>query len=57
VCYQIESHDFDVEHLLQNGDESVNFQNTDPYVATAYLQDGVVNKVTIEAHSAKGNQS
>lgn len=57
MCYQIESHDFDVEHLLQNDDESVNFQNTDPYVATAYLQDGVVNKVTFEAHSAKGNQS
>jgi hypothetical protein len=56
VCYQIEGQDFDVEHLLQKGEESVIFQNITPYVGTTHLKDGVVNKITIEARPRQSGQ-
>lgn len=56
ICYSIENEEFDVEHVTVNGEESVIFQNIGSYSGTAYLKDGMVNKISIEEFPAKAGK-
>lgn len=57
VCYQIESEMFDIEHVCENGEESITFQNIEPYTGTATFKNGKVHKISIAEHPSKGDKS
>ena len=53
MCHQIDGQDFDIEHSLQDGEESVVFGNIGPYVGTVHFKGGKVNKIIVESHPAR----
>ncbi len=53
IVYQIEDQIFDIEHVRENGEDLVTFQNIEPYVGSAYIKNGVINKIIISEHPSK----
>lgn len=56
VCHQIEGQDFDVEHIMDNGEESVVFGNIGAMARTVSLKGGRVNEVSISAAPANSEK-
>ena len=56
VCHQIEGQDFDIEHIMENGEESVVFGNIGAMAGTVSLKDGRVNEVSIAAHPSNSEK-
>ena len=50
VCHQIEDQDFDIEHIMEGGEESVVFSYIGSYVGTVHFKDAKVNKIIVESH-------
>lgn len=53
VCHQIEGQDFDIEHIMDNGEEFVVFGNIGALTGTVSLKGGKVNKIIVESHPAR----
>jgi hypothetical protein len=56
VCHQIEGQDFDVEHIMDNGEESVVFGNIGAMAGAVSLKEGRVYEVSISAHPANSEK-